>query len=181
MRHLDEDRIKYYDDINIAYGSEEEKEAIRKELEDELKEFMSKEEIEVAIEEEIKYIISNKNVKIKLLTDYTKWATKDFVKGAIGIVRNWVYFRFKSYNWYYAYVLVEINGEEYPVNIDKLEVLDRNFIEAEEKYFSRYKDTFEWNEDEHLLVLDDDLQIHCTSLVRRILRYLDEDIVIPEK
>lgn len=181
MGYFDENQVKFYDDINVAYGTEEEKDAIRKEMEDELKDFLSKEELEIAIQDEIKYIISNKNVKVKLLEDYTRWGTKDFVKGAIGVVRNWVYFRFKSYNWYYAYVLVEINGEEVPVNIDKLEVLDRSFIEAEKEYFSKYKDTFEWIEDEHLLVLDDELKIHCTSLVRRILRYLDEDIIIPEK
>lgn len=171
---FDEDRVKYYDDINIAYGDEEEKEQIRKELEDELGDFLSPEEIQLAFLNETQYIVSNKNVKVRLLEDYQRWGTPAFVYGAEGIVREWKFFRFKSYNWYYAYVLVEIDGEEVPVNIEKLEVLDKNFLEAERNYFLQFKDTYEYKPDENLLVLNDKIQIHCTALVNRILDYIEK-------
>ena len=174
MSYFDESKVKYYDDINIAYGDEEDKEKIRKELEDELSDFLSPEEVELAILNETQYIVSNKDVRVRLLEDYRKWAPKDFVCGAEGIVREWKFFRFKSYNWYYAYVLVEINGEEVPVNIEKLEVLDKNFLEAEKNYFLQFKDTYEYRPEDNLLILNDKLQIHCTALVNRILDYIEK-------
>lgn len=171
---FDESRVRYYDDLNIAYGDEEEKQNIKKELEDELGDILSPEELETVIHDEIKYIIPNRDVRVKLLEDYQRWGTSDFVKGAEGIVREWKFFRFKSYNWYYAYVMVEINGESCPVNIEKLEVLDKNFIDAERKFFMKFKDTYEYKPEDNLLVLNDKLSIHCTALVNRILGYIEK-------
>ena len=82
-----------------------------------------------------------------------------------------------SYNWYFAYVWVDINGEEAAVNVDALEVLDKDFVSAEEKFFMKYKDTFYYDEDNHELVLDDETRFHCSTICRRILSYLDPDKV----
>ena len=153
---------------------EKEKEDIKKELEDELGDILSPEELETVIHDEIKYLIPNKDVRVRLLEDYQKWGSPDFVQGAEGVVKEWKFFRFKSYNWYYAYVMVEINGTSCPVNIDKLEVLDKGFIDAERKFFMKFKDTYKYQPEENLLVLNDKLSIHCTSLVNRILEYLEE-------
>lgn len=172
---LDLDKVRFYDELNIGYGTEEDKERIRKELEDELSEFLDPEELELAIIEETQDIVNNKNIKVKLLCDYRKWGPASFTKGAVGIVRDWKFFRYRSNTWNYAYVLVEIDGEDCPVNIDKLEVLDKDFLEAEKKYFLRFKDTYEWTPSDNLLKLNDEIEIHCTSLVNRILNYLEED------
>ena len=71
--------------------------------------------------------------------------------------------------------MVEINGEAYPVNINKLEVLDRNFIESERRYFrNKYLTTYEYIPSDNLLILDKDTQIHCTALIDRIMEYLED-------
>lgn len=174
---FDEKAVKFYDELNIGYGTEEEKEKIAKELEDELSEFLTKEELEIAIYEQTHDIIENKNIRVKLLCDYRKWAPSCFVKGAEGIVREWKFFRYRSHTWNYAYVLVEIDGYSVPVNIDKLEVLDKDFLEAERNFFLKFKDTYEHIPKDNLLKLNDDIEIHCTALIDRILNYLEDDFI----
>lgn len=169
------DNVKFYDELNIGYGTEEEKEIIRKELEDELSGILSTEELEVAILGEINALVGNKDISVRLLTDYRRWGPSTFVKGAIGVVRDWRFFRYLSNTWYYAYVLVEINGDVCAVNIDKLEVLDEKFLEAERNYFRKFKDTYEYIPSENTLKLNDEIEIHCKALVNRILEYLEDE------
>ena len=66
IEECNEDKIRYYDEINVAYGTDAEKEQIRQNLIDELSGFLSKEELEAAFIEETKDMISNKEVKVKL-------------------------------------------------------------------------------------------------------------------
>ena len=172
--YLDENKIRFYDELNISYGDEKEKEQIKKELTDELGDFLTPEELEAVISNETKYIISNKDVRVRLLEDYRKWGPSCFKRGAEGVVREWKFFRFRSYTWNYAYVLVEIDGLECPVNIDKLQVLDDDFLEAEKQFFLQFKNTFKYKPEENLLILNDKIQLHCTSLVNRILGYLKD-------
>ncbi len=174
MFKYDEDQIKFYDDLNISYGTEEEKEQIEQELTEELGDILDKEELEAAIANETKYLIPNKNVRVRLLEDYTKWAeSSKWKKGAEGIVKDWKFFRFHGRTWQWAYVYVEIGDEGCAVNIDKLEVLDEDFLKAEEKFFKQFKDTYVYIPTENLLRLDDDIELHCTSLINRILGYLE--------
>ena len=67
--HADEEKIKFYDDINIMYGcSEDEKNKLREELEDELNGVVDEEELEEIIKKEISFI-DCKDIKVKLLED----------------------------------------------------------------------------------------------------------------
>lgn len=172
---LDEDKIKYYDEFNLSEGSSEDAKILEQELTDELSGFLTSEELKKVIEEETKNFNCNKNIKVKLLQDYTRWGTKDFIKGAIGVVKDWKFFRYHGGTWKYAYVLVTINNEDVPVNIDKLEVLDENFLKIEKNYFQQYKNTYKYIPSDNLLKLNDDIEIHCTGLINRILNYLEED------
>lgn len=175
MISYDDDKVKYYDDLNISYGTEEEKEQLTEELTEELGDILSPEELEAAIANETKYLIPNKNVRVRLLEDYTKWAeSSKWKKGAEGIVRDWKFFRFNGRTWHWAYVYVEMGDEGCAVNIDKLEVLDQSFLEAEKKYFKQFEDTYEYIPDENLLRLNKDIEIHCTSLINRIIDYIED-------
>lgn len=170
---LDELKVKFYDELNISYGDESEKEIIAQEITDELSDILSPEELQLAIINETQDIISNKDIRVRLLDDYRKWGPDCFKRGAVGVVREWKFFRYRSYTWNYAYVLVEIDGEECPVNIEKLEVLDENFLEAEKRFFRKFKSTYKYVPTDNLLILNDEIQLHCTALIDRILGYLE--------
>lgn len=172
---LDDEKVKFYDDLNVSYGDESEKEKIAQELTDELSDILSKEELDLVILNETQDIISNKNIKVKLLEDYRKWGPDCFRRNAVGVVKEWKFFRYrKCSTWNYAYVMVEINGEECPVNINKLEVLDKNFLEAEKNFFMKFKSTYKYMPDDNLLILNDKIELHCTALIDRILGYIED-------
>ena len=167
---FDESKVKFYDEIRFPYGNENCRKQIEEELRDELS-FLSEDELKAAIEEELEYIPSSKDVKIKLLENYTKWAPSCFKKGAIGVVHDWRYFRYSGNTWYDVYVLVDIDGNEVAVNIDKLEVLDKDFLATEKEFFSKFKDTYKY--ENGTLTLKKGVEIHCTGLINRILDYLE--------